>query len=130
MEESLLFANLASVNPTEKTQAFELVKTWIKKDGAKFRIKNLVKLFTLLRDNLNDQNWNVRKDALSLVGDLVGIISVENQPSLNFMFEPLFMNLGDTKVAIRKAALTAIEVNYNDYIKNFVRCVEYMFELF
>jgi hypothetical protein len=111
MEESLLFANLVAVNAQERSQAIETLRAWAKKDGPRLRVRNLEKMFLLIKENLTDTNWNVRRDALSLLTDLIPQMPIELQGFSVPIIEAVMINLGDTKVAIRKAAILSLEVS-------------------
>ncbi len=111
MEETLVFSGLASPTYQERAQAVEWLRGIMKKTGGRYHFKSLEKLISLLSERLADSNWSVRNDTLTLVAELVGNSTLPDlQRYITSLFPSLLLNLGDTKVVIRKAALLAIQV--------------------
>ncbi len=109
MEESLVIAGLSALQYQERTRAIEMVRAGLRRHG-RLRFHATDKLFTLLADTLHDTNWNVRRDTIALlteiIPDLVGELGKYNLRIL----PGLLQNMGDPKVAIRRGAISAVQV--------------------
>lgn len=110
MEESLIFAGLTAQRHQERSQAVENVRAGVRKNGGRLRFRATDRLFSLLAATLQDQNWNVRRDTIALLGEIIPKCSVELQGYISDLLPLLVQNLGDTKVAIRKGTAAALKV--------------------
>lgn len=90
-----------SRNGSARGEALEGLREALKRPGA---LPPLDKLFSALALCLNDANWNVRKDALSLLSDLLQSSSQSLASHIVHLLPSLLANLADTKIALKKAA--------------------------
>lgn len=109
MEESMVLAGLTAAHHQDRVKALEDVRAGMRKGNGQLRFRAQDRLFSLLGGLLKDANWNVRRDTISLLGEL-GAPSVDTQRHMAAVVGPLVQNLGDHKVAIRRAAIGVLEV--------------------
>lgn len=108
MEESLLLAGLAAAHHQDRAKALEELRTSVRRGKGHLRFRAQDRLFTLLATLLKDTNWNVRRDTISLLSEMVP--AAETQRQMPAILGPLIHNMGDHKVAIRRAAISVFEV--------------------
>eukprot|EP00039_Didymoeca_costata_P020699 m.342134 g.342134 ORF g.342134 m.342134 type:complete len:1486 (+) comp21012_c0_seq1:282-4739(+) len=111
MEESLVFAGLAAPRYQERSSAIEAVRAGLRRSG-RLKIHKVDKFFKLLSDTLRDTNWNVRRDSIALIAEVVSKSGTEVDMQIILLVPYLVHNLGDTKVTIRRGAMNAIEACY------------------
>jgi hypothetical protein len=83
----------------------------VRKNG-RLKFRGVDKLFRLLGETLQDTNWNVRRDTIALLTEVVSKSGHELEKHIVRVFPQLVHNLGDTKVVIRRGAVSAIETCY------------------
>ena len=110
MEESALLIGLASNNAQERTAAVEALRVNVSRNGGRLRFKMLEKLFTALADVLKDQNWNLRKDTLTFLAELMPSCGPEVEKFVLRVVPGMLLNFADTKIAVRKAAHLCVQV--------------------
>ena len=69
-EESLVFNGLAAPRHQERAQAVEAIRAGVRRSG-RLKFRRLDKLFHLLSQTLQDSNWNVRRDTIALLAEIV-----------------------------------------------------------
>lgn len=106
-----MFAGLAAPRHQERAQAVESLRAGIRRSG-RLKFRGVEKLFQLLSNLLKDSNWNVRRDTIALLTEVVSKSGHELEKYINRVVPQLVHNLGDTKVVIRRGAAAAIEMCY------------------
>jgi hypothetical protein len=105
----MVFAGLAAPRHQERAEAVEAVRSAVRRNG-RLKFRGLDKLFDLLSTTLTDSNWNVRRDTIALLTEVVSKSNHELEKYINRVVPQLVHNLGDTKVVIRRGAAAAIEM--------------------
>ena len=109
MEESLLLAGLAAPHHQDRTKSLEDLRAGVRRASGQLRFRAQEKLYGLLSNLLKDANWNVRRETIDLLGDLVP--PPDAQRHVAQALGPLVANCGDNKIAIRRATATTLEVS-------------------
>ena len=119
LSEDKLLANLDHANYVRRSEAVESLRAFARRsleaeadgdDGYQLGtvVSDRRRLFTLLKQRLDDVSWNVAHQTTQLVGDLVGVLGPDTSLFLSVVLPTLVSNLGDNKILIRKESVSAL----------------------
>ena len=97
----------------DRSEAVERIRADLRTSGGRLRFKSLDKLFASLKGLLRDSNWNVRRDTIALLGEVIPKAGKNAASCIQHVLPALVFNLGDTKGAIRRGALAGIRTCYD-----------------
>ena len=68
-----IFKDLEDVSPLRRSKALEELRVSVKENGGHLLFGNVKRVFSLLKAQLRDSNWNVAHQSIQFLGDLFRI---------------------------------------------------------
>lgn len=110
--EAGLLSSLDHANFLKRSEGIETLRAMLKENDGALPVKNLKRLFGLLKARLDDPSWNVAHQCTQLLAEIISSQGdADYLPQLLAAVLPqLVDNLGDSKLLIRKESLSTLAV--------------------
>eukprot|EP00126_Sphaerothecum_destruens_P002616 Sdes_comp16041_c0_seq1m5244 len=110
MDQETLFINLESNDASQRSDALTFLRDSVRKNNGQLLCGNLRKLFILLKSRLADPNWSVRHQCVQCMADIIPEFGPDLISSMSIVLPTLTVNLGDSKVVVRKATVQVFQL--------------------
>jgi hypothetical protein len=113
MEEDDVLTHLSDNSFDKRADILDQLKLMVRRNGGRLPFANQRNIFKGLSAALNDNNWDVRKKCAELVHELIPYLDEDLDDCMQIVLTQLIRCLGDSKVAVRRAAIQVIHVYMN-----------------
>ncbi|XP_070582266.1 TOG array regulator of axonemal microtubules protein 1-like [Ptychodera flava] len=110
MEEDVVLEQLSDDRFQQRSDILDYLRTEVRKHGGRIQFQNMSALFRGLSRALADSNWTVRHQCVQLISEMIAGLEDELDSCMSTVLPKLVSNIGDSKVALRKAVIQTLHL--------------------
>ena len=117
MDENDVCKQLSDPSFEKRSEMLEYLLTLVRRNGGRLPFTNKERIFSGLAVAIADSNWDIRQHCSKLILETIPQLGNELDKCMASLLPQLVLNLGDSKVTVRRDALQTIHV-YMQHTRN------------